>query len=290
VRSRHLLHGYVFPDHARYAVAHMHANGAAYAVHIGIPDRRRFADAPRPLSRRNGRFLFAKSGGDPAAIESRWRSFVDPVGRILFAAAEELRGAQTAAFLPTVARIAERHGLHLDGANALLLQMLRELDACARVRNANTVLRAALAFPVDVYGDGWAHLGSGPSHARLFGPVPFGKLETGLPEYLGSVSLNPLIDESVHDRVLFALAANVAPVSDSNRFSRAHMPELERYAFALTTDGVAAALQAVLDAPAEALARTEATWEAMLPEFSMRRSVERIASLATLSHANVSLT
>jgi hypothetical protein len=286
VRSRHVLHGYVFPDHARYAARHLRANGAAYAVHLGIPDRALFPAAPRPLAARNGRILLAKTGGDPEAVEATWRSHVDPIGRILFAAAEELRGARTARFLPTLQRIAERHGLYLEGAGALALQMLQELDSHSRARNSTALLRAALDYPVDVYGGGWAHLRSDRPHARLFDAVPWPVLAERLPEYLGCLSLNPLIDASAHDRVFCSLAANVAPISDGNAFSRRHMPALEPYSFALSAEGAAAALQAVLDAPAEALARTEATYLAMLPEFSMRAAMQRIVALAGLAHAN----
>jgi hypothetical protein len=121
--------------------------------------------------------------------------------------------------------------------------------------------------------------------------VPWRDYASRLPGYLGCLSLNPLTEGSTHDRVFLALAAHVAPVSESNVFSRAHMPRLERYAFppphdAASAGRVAAGLQAVLDAPGAALAETEATWAAMLPEFAMRRSLQQIVGLVSLAQMN----
>src|SRR5690242_5129158 len=59
IRNRFVLHGYVFPDHARYNIQHLNPNGAAFAVHIGMPPRSAFAGAPLPASERNGRIMFA---------------------------------------------------------------------------------------------------------------------------------------------------------------------------------------------------------------------------------------
>ena len=52
-----------------------------------------------------------------------------------------------------------------------------------------------------------------------------------LPRYVGSLSINPLVEESVHDRVFFALAAGVVPVTDGNAFTDENMPALEAYRF-----------------------------------------------------------
>src|SRR4051812_36097504 len=89
-RSPYVLHGYVFPDHARYNIGHLKPNGAAFAVHLGIPPRALFADAPRAPADRNGRILFSKSGADTNRIEAGWRGHNQDLQQILFSAAEEL--------------------------------------------------------------------------------------------------------------------------------------------------------------------------------------------------------
>lgn len=57
--SPYVVHGYVFPDHAVFNRDHLHANGAAFGAHIGIPDPGFFG--AQPAERRNGRIVFAKS-------------------------------------------------------------------------------------------------------------------------------------------------------------------------------------------------------------------------------------
>jgi hypothetical protein len=85
-----------------------------------------------------------------------------------------------------------------------------------------------------------------------------------------------LIDESVHDRVFFALGAGVVPLSDSNAFWRAHMPALAPYGFDFTRERIEQAVEAALAAPADAIARTDDTWRALQAPFGLRRSAAQI--------------
>jgi len=107
-----------------------------------------------------------------------------------------------------------------------------------------------------------------------------------LPGYLGALSTNPLVDLSVHDRVFCAVAAGVVPCSDSNAFSRAELPLLEPYAFRVTPESVAQAVDAVLADPQAALDATEATYEALLPRFTLRHSLLHIAQTVLLHTGN----
>ncbi|MBK9609505.1 MAG: hypothetical protein IPO58_25075 [Betaproteobacteria bacterium] len=111
-------------------------------------------------------------------------------------------------------------------------------------------------------------------------------MTTLLPGYLGCLSTNPLIDESVHDRSFFALAANVVPVADSNAFSRRHMAGLERYAFRFEPQSIRAAVEALLAGPEQALEHTEAAWRALDPVFAMRESLRRLAVYARMVATN----
>jgi spore maturation protein CgeB len=107
-----------------------------------------------------------------------------------------------------------------------------------------------------------------------------------LPNYVGRLSTGALSDESVHDRVFFALSAGVPPLSESNAFLRAHAPELEPYCFQFSPEQITEAADRLLSNPAEALARTEATWQAMSPAFSMRRSAQQIVHFVALHAVN----
>jgi hypothetical protein len=107
-----------------------------------------------------------------------------------------------------------------------------------------------------------------------------------MPHYLGCLSLNPLVDQSVHDRVFFAVAAGVVPLSDSNAFSQAHMPMLEPYSFDFNRVRIVQAADALLSHPGDALERTEATWQALTPDFTMRRAAEQIMQFVALHGSN----
>jgi hypothetical protein len=286
IRNRFLLHGYVFPDHAQYSVRHLKPNGMAFAVHIGMPPRSLFAGAPLVLGERNGRIIFSKSGGDTNAIEAAWRKEPPVVRQMLFDAAEELFHRSTADFIPVLQRVGERQGLFLDGNNEMTLFLVRELDFYIRYRRGNLVMRSLLDRPVDVFGNGWDHIPGDGARAVFHGALTWRAAVERLPHYLGCLSINPLVQQSVHDRVFFALAAGVAPTSDGNAFSQAHMPGLDPYCFDFTAERIVQAVDAVLDDPAEALARTEAAWRALSPDFTMRRAAEQIEQFTALHAMN----
>ena len=286
IRSRYLLHGYVFPDHARYNIHHLNPNGMAFGVHIGMPPRSMFAGAPLPFTQRNGRIIFSKSGADTNAIEEKWRERPPVLQQILFEAAEELFHRSTIDFVPILQRVGERQGLLLDGNNELTLMLIRELDAYIRYRRGNLVVQSLLDYPVDVFGTGWEHIDWTGARAVFREALAWRSALQELPPYLGCLSINPLIEQSVHDRVFFALAAGVAPVSDGNAFAQVHLAMLDRYRFQFTRDRITQAVEALLDDPAEALVRTEAAWHALTPGFTMRRAAEQIVQFVMLSGLN----
>jgi hypothetical protein len=286
IRSRFLLHGYVFPDHAVYNIRHLNPNGMAFGVHIGMPPRSMFSGAPMPLAERNGRIIFSKSGADTNTIEANWRGRAPVVRQTLFDAAEELFHRSTLDFVPVLQRVAERQGLVLDGNNELTLGLIRELDGYIRYRRGNLVMQTLLGYPVDVFGVGWEHIRWDGARAAFRGALAWRAALQQLPPYVGCLSINPLVERSVHDRVFFAIAACVVPITDGNAFSREHLPGLERYCFDFSPERITQAVDAVLSDPAEALARTEAAWQALTPDFTMRRAAEQILQFVGLHGAN----
>ncbi|BBK44654.1 hypothetical protein STVA_46740 [Allostella vacuolata] len=285
-RSRYLLQGYVFPDHARFALAHANAKGMAFAAHLGIPDRHLTGLAPKAAAARNGRLLFTKSCGDPGTLEAEWRALPSPKREILFAAAEQLLHANTRDFLPVLQRAAEAQDVFLDGSSRQTIAFLNRLDRYVRIRRTNLVADALRRYPVDIHGKGWEHFRMPAGGAVIHPPIPWPEMMARLPSYLGSVSTHPLVDESVHDRVFTALAAGVVPVSESNEFSRAHMPGLETYAFACSRERVQAAVEALLADPQAAIDRTEQAWRDLMPRFSLRRSMQQIVSFTSMTGGN----
>jgi hypothetical protein len=286
IRNAYLLHGYVFPDHARYNIQHLSPNGSAFAIHLGIPSRNVFPEAPLPPAKRNSRIMFTKSGADINKIEALWRGYAPGPQRIVFAAAEELFARSTADFLPTLQRIAVPLGLFVGGNNQLALLLIREVDAYIRYKRANLVMNAILRYPVDVFGTGWDHVNWDGAAAQCRGAMTWRTMIDQLPRYVGSLSINPLVEESVHDRVFFALAAGVVPVTDGNAFTDETMPALESYRFSFNRQRIEQAVEAALAAPADALVRVEDTWRALAKPFGMRRSAQQIAQFAALHLLN----
>jgi hypothetical protein len=286
IRSRYLLHGYVFPDHAQYSIRHFNANGVAFCAHLGVPPRSIFEGAPRPLAARNGRIVFAKTGADTNAIEARWRRLSPILRDLLFAASEELFHRSTAEHLPTLQRLGETRGFLLDGSGLLALRLIRELDAYIRHRRARMVLEAVRTCPVDVYGAGWEHVDQETGQVRFHGPAEWRTLTGLLPGYLGCLTINPLVEHSVHDRSFFALAANVTPLGDSNIFSRAQLPALEGFTFRFDPASVRAAVETLFADPAAAMALTEQAWLQVRERFSLRASLGLILDAAQMVPLN----
>ena len=286
IRNPYLLHGYVFPDHARYTQEYLNPNGVAFSAHLGIPPSRIFGKGPAPVSERNGRIVFTKSSADTLAIEAKWRGMPPPIRQLAFAGAEELAHRSTADFLPTLRRLAEALGVHLSGNSALTLALIREIDAYIRFRRTNLVLDALKDYPIDVYGTGWEHINLQGRRAVLKGPIPWGEMTSVLPRYLGCLSLNPLIEESVHDRTFFAIGAGVVPIANSNTFSRTHIPELETYAYRFDAASIRSAVDAVLSDPRKAIQQVEDVRVRLAAEFSLKQSVRRILSVSTLVSFN----
>ena len=286
IRSRFLLHGYVFPDHARYNIQHLKPNGAAFAVHLGIPPRSLFADAPLPLASRNARIMFTKTGQDTNRIEARWRNYVPDLRVIAFTAAEELFHGSTGDFVTVLQRVGETSGIFLDGNSHLMMMLIREIDAYIRFKRANLLIEAIRKYPVDVFGTGWEHINWDTTRARFHGALTWRAMIEQLPPYLGCLSTNPLVEDSAHDRTFFALAAGVVPISNSNAFSRAHLPMLEPYAFTFIPQQIEQAIDAVLAAPAEAIAQTENAFQELQGTFGMHRAAQHIAQFTLLHSLN----
>ncbi len=290
IRSPYVIHGYVWPDHARYHRDHLNPNGIAFAVHSGIPARAEFCGQPLPASQRNGRILFAKTGGNPVLLERRWRAgFPAPFVALLLAATEELRGRNTADFPDTIARVADAEGIHLASNGHAMMTLIFEADLYLRACRSTLIAESIKAYPVDVVGNEWDHIDWTGAAARPVGAMNFVDVQRRLPSYLASLSVNPLVDGSVHDRVFCALSAGVVPVGEANAFARAHMTLLAPYNYAVETHAIQAAVEAVLSDPARALEATEATYQAMLPQFSMRESMRRIAAFCALRPLNAAL-
>ena len=288
VRNKYVVQGYVFPDHARIARDCIAGSPVTVAAHIGIPSRSLMARGSLPLAQRNGRLIFTKSGEDPEALRQSWGRLIPPVlQEVVRDSVADLWGRKIGDFTAVVGGHAESRGFFLKPGSILMLMLVQLCDAYLRARQATLVMESLMRFPVDVFGAGWGHLDFSRARAVLHGPVGFDETLAVLPDYLGSVSVNPLVDESVHDRVFFALGAGVVPIGDANAFTRREFPRIGDYAFDLDPDSVAAAADAALSHPARALEATEACHAAAADPFGMRESLRRIDTFCALQAGSV---
>jgi hypothetical protein len=280
LESRHVVHGYVFPDHAVFNRDHLKANGAAVGMHIGIPDPGFFGALP--AEKRNGRIVFAKSDWNPLKLERSWREALPPkLFAILFDAIAAARGKTCSAFPEIICSVAAEHLVYLTPGGDLFNAILTRLDNYTRAVRTREVGAVLSNYPVDFIGGGWEGFAAETRHARFLGSMPFNSLRENLGTYLAAASLNPNVELSVHDRVFFALGASTVPIFDANSFSRENFPRLSRFSFDQSADSIAAAVEAVLDDPAAAHASTVATLAEAYPRFSMRRSMQEICEIAT---------
>lgn len=280
LESPYVIHGYVFPDHARFNRDHIKANGACFPVHLGLPDPASFGAGARTA--RNGRLIFAKSGWDPAALEKSWRTALAPaLFQLLFDCIDAAAGKNCGAFPEIILEVAEQHGLYLACGGPLFNALLTRIDNYTRATKTTLLASILARYPVDFFGGGWDYMMPRATAAAFHGPLPFAQLRRMLPDYLGAASVNPNVDLSVHDRVFFAIAAGAVPVFDANAFSRAQMPMLEDYSFAYDRASIEAALDALLSRPQEAQAKVAQAFAALDASHSMRAAAQRIHDIAT---------
>ncbi len=222
--------GYMFEDHAQFQAASVQAENTVMSLHYGVPD---LPVAASPAGR--PRVIFAKTGNAPEALAASWRE-APRLERILHDALDELaltaRGnAHAGEFPPVLARVCAAHHLYLQPFNQLQRFLLVQLDDYIRRLKSTAMARALLRFDVDVFGQAWEHVDTSNARARFHGPVDYATVEGQFSGATASLTMNPNIDLSAHDRFFTAIGAGVMPVSDNNAYTARHFPELADYTF-----------------------------------------------------------
>lgn len=287
ISSRWLINGFVFPDHAKYCNEAFNANGMTFQIHLGAPKRDLSASNIRKPIEKNNRIIYSKSGTNIGEIEKRWQGLPEISKFILFSAREELLYQNTENAFPIIRKIAEDKNVYLSPNNRFLLSLILELDMYVRGWRANYILNALLDYPVDVYGKSWDHINwSKAKGASYKGATDLKTNLKILPEYLGCLSMNPLIEDSTHDRVFYSIAENVVPISDSNRFSKSKLPLLENYAFKFDQESIISSMENVLKNPTEALERVESTRLVLEDEYSLGHAAKNILEFVSYTSFN----
>ena len=129
---------------------------------------------------------------------------------------------------------------------------------------------------MDVFGRGWEHIDTFSARARFHGGVDYTTLEAEFPNATASLTMNPNINLSAHDRFFTALGAGIMPVSDSNSYSQASFPELAPYSYDFTPGSIESALERVLANPQTALETARAARTRARPAIGVEKTAAAI--------------
>ncbi len=256
--------GYMFRDHALYQASDVRSGNIVTSIDYGVPNL-----AVRPIGelRKSGRprVVFAKTGNSPAALAASWRA-APKLERLLHdvldgLALERNGFANVGAFPPLVAQVAAAHRLELQPFDLLSRYLIAQIDDYIRRLKSTAVAKALLPFDVDVFGNAWEHIDTGRAKAIFHGALDYPKLEARLATATASLTVNPNIDLSAHDRFFTAIGAGIMPLSDRNSYIAERFPEALPYSFDFSPGSIAAALEKVFDAPETALEAARAMRE-----------------------------
>ena len=270
--------GYLFRDHALYQREHVKAPHLVTSVHFGIPDLP-IAD---PDMAEGPRVVFAKTGNDPRDLETRWRALpqVEPLIRYSL---DEIGLGSCGLYPDVVQRVAAAHGLELQPFDRLSRFLIVQIDDYVRRRKSTAIAEAIKRFPVDIYGVSWKHIDREGARARFHGGVDYATVNQAIARATASITMNPNIELSAHDRFFTALGMGVMPLSDANAFTRENFPVLAPYSFAFGDGSLEAALERVLARPADAVALARSTRPEMMERFSVRKAAKQIRDCAALA-------
>lgn len=243
-----VVQGYMFRDHAVFQRDHVGVPNIVTSIHFGVPE------LPEPgIEAGPPRIVFPKTGGDPKQLENVWRALPTRLAALIFDLVDEAGLANCASFVPALAKVAGAHGFELRPYDKLARFLLAQLDDYIRRSKSTMIATALKSLPVDIYGRDWEHVtASGEGRARFHGAVPYPEVERAIAGATATVTMNPNIDLSAHDRFFLALGAGKMPLSDRNAFSRAHFPDLVPYGFDFSPESIAEAIERVLHAPQQA--------------------------------------
>ena len=270
--------GYLFRDHALYQRDHVKAPHLVTSVHFGIPDLP-IAD---PDMLEGPRVVFAKTGNDPRDLETRWRALphLEPLIRDSL---DEIGLGSCGLYPDVVRRVVAAHGLELQPFDRLTRFLIVQIDDYVRRRKSTAIAEAIKRFPVDIYGVNWEHIDREGARARFHGGADYATVSQAIARATASITMNPNIELSAHDRFFTALGMGVMPLSDANAFSRENFPMLAPYSFAFDDSSLEAALERVLARPADAIALARSTRPAMMERFSVRKAAKQIRNCAALA-------
>lgn len=246
--------------------------------------------ATRPHSARPTRMLFVKTGADPAAISARWSLWPARLQPVLHDCAAVLAQMAPQPIAPVVLASLAAHNLALDGSKPLLFGLMHQLDTYTRAVRATTMAHALLALPVDIVGEGWAHVAAAGGRARFHGAVNATELDAMYADTRILVNVTPNLASGAHERVLRGFAARCRVISDDNDHVRTALQHLPSYhPVTWHAHDLADQVTAIFNDPAPFDGQLEAATDHVARHHDPTAFLQRMVDLAELARAQTNL-
>jgi tetratricopeptide (TPR) repeat protein len=277
---RNAVLGYMFRDHALFQRDHVKTPNVVTSIDFGVPAA---PLEPSSASWRNGqaKVVFAKTGNDPRDLEALWQRR-PAVARIIHDLVDEVGLANCGCYPAAVEKVAAAHRLEVQPFDKLARFLIAQVDDYVRRRKSTAIAEAIKSFPVDIFGERWDHVARAGSRARFHGGIDYHALEGEIAGSTASITMNPNVDLSAHDRVFTALGAGVMPVTDGNSFVLERLPKLAPFTFTFEKGSIEGVLERIFARPREAIEIAQVARAQALATVSTRHTARHILNCMEL--------
>jgi len=223
-----------------------------------------YGKEPKPRAFKKGEtplILFPKSLGQPGQLEERWGYLPYAIRRIIRDAIDHYWGTtpRSGGVVASVLAAADARSLELRNDLPLFCFFIAQVDNYIRGQKSHLVVKELLKLPVRIYTKDSGGVDTEGAMALLMKPVTYDVMMDLFHEALAVVSVNPNVDDNMHDRVYSSLGCGAVPITDINPWWRQKYPELLPTSYDFRDLSVTAAVERVLADPAAA---ADVAWQA----------------------------
>jgi hypothetical protein len=230
---------------------YLKAAGRAALVPLGTmshgrePQQRTFKSGEPPL------ILFAKSSNSPALHEDDWKKLAVSTQQFIANVIDHYWGTtpRSGSVVDSVMTVAKATNIDLHEDMKLFSYVVSQVDWYLRYRKSDIIFRELLKLPVRIYGKGFDHIDTTGAKATTLPPIDHNDLTALYHKALAIVSINPNVDDEVHDRVKSAFGCGAMPISDINPWWEKECPQLLPYSYDFRDKPIAGAIDKTLSNP-----------------------------------------
>lgn len=181
-----------------------------------------------PWKDRETVILYAKTGTNPKAIESKWRTYPKKLEDILQALADQGRKNSSLDLANATAAQFLRENLPCNDLDNFF-GVMQEVDRYIRVWRSDLLARALLPHEAKIFGDGWDYLSDQPKRARIFPSFASSEFLNMVNRHRIVANASPLWRDAIHERVQMAIGCGNIALTDRTVKSDAVFSSLENY-------------------------------------------------------------